>query len=167
MALGFAKIKKGIEKAIDWIVIFSFCVIGIVAIAQIIMRFIFNRPFFWAEEFLRLVFVWVCYMGWTLASRNKSHICITTVVSRFPPMGRKCMETFNSVLVIAFSFFMIWFGIKMAEVGALNKAVTLPVSFAAVYAIVPAANFIILVYQILDIVDIWKNPLPATGETTQ
>jgi TRAP-type C4-dicarboxylate transport system permease small subunit len=52
---------------------------------------------------------------------------------------------------------MIWFGIKMAGVGALNKAVTLPISFTMVYAIVPVTNFIILIYQILDIVDIWKN----------
>jgi C4-dicarboxylate transporter DctQ subunit len=165
MAPGFFKLKKGIEKAIDGIVIFFFCLIGIVAMAQIIMRFIFNRPFFWAEEFLRLVFVWVCYIGWTLASRNKSHICITTVISHLPPIGRKCMETLNAFLVILFSLFMVWFGIKMAEVGALNKAVTLPVSFALVYAIAPAANFIILVYQILDIVDIWKNPQLTPGGT--
>jgi TRAP-type C4-dicarboxylate transport system permease small subunit len=62
---------------------------------------------------------------------------------------------------------MIWFGIKMAEVGALNKAVTLPISVTLVYAIVPITNFIILSYQILDIVDIWKNPALAAGGTAQ
>jgi TRAP-type C4-dicarboxylate transport system permease small subunit len=167
MTEGFVKVKKGIEKVIDWIVIFFFCVIGIVAMVQIIMRFIFNRPFFWAEEFLRLAFVWACYMGWTLASRNKSHISITAVISHLPPIGRKCMETFNALLVMVFSLFMIWFGIKMMEVGAINKAVTLPISFALVYAIAPIANFIILVYQILDIVDVWKNPQSTPGGSVQ
>jgi TRAP-type C4-dicarboxylate transport system permease small subunit len=167
MTAGFGKIKKRIEKVIDWIAIFFFCVIGIIAMAQIIMRYIFNNPFFWSEEFLRLVFVWVCYIGWTLASRNKSHIRIVTVISRLPPMGRKFLETLNSILVILFSIFMIWFGIKMAEVGALNKAVTLPISFTLVYAIVPVSNFIILIYQILDIVDIRKDPKSAAGGITQ
>jgi TRAP-type C4-dicarboxylate transport system permease small subunit len=167
MVSRFSKIKKGIEKVIDWIVIFFFCIIGIVAMAQIIMRFIFNNPFFWSEEFLRLVFVWVCYIGWTLASRNKSHICIVTVISRLPATGLKFLETFNAILVILFSLFMVWFGIKMAEAGALNKAVTLPVSFTLVYAIVPVTNVIILLYQVLDIVDIWKNPALAPEGAAQ
>jgi TRAP-type C4-dicarboxylate transport system permease small subunit len=158
MAAGFTQIKKRVEKVIDWIVISFFCAISIIAMVQIIMRYFFNSPFFWSEELLRLTFIWVCYLGWTLASRNKSHVSITVFISRLPPMGQKIMETFNAFLLILFSVFMIWFGIKMADVGRMTNAVTLPISFALVYAIVPVTNFIILVYQILGIVDVWKNP---------
>jgi TRAP-type C4-dicarboxylate transport system permease small subunit len=125
--------------------------------AQIIMRWIFRNPIVWSEELIRLMYVWICYIGWTMASRNRTHICITALISRLPLSARKVMETFNCFLVILFSVFMVWFGIKMTEVGGRGMAVTLPVNFAVVYVSAPIANFIILLYQILDIVYIWKK----------
>ncbi|MDR2435156.1 MAG: TRAP transporter small permease [Treponema sp.] len=156
----FNRIKQGAEKVIDWIAVLFFVVVFFVALAQIIMRWIFRNPIVWSEELIRLMYVWICYIGWTMASRNKSHICITALISRLPPLGQKIMQTFNCILVIIFSVFMVWFGIKMTEVGGRGMAVTLPINFALVYVSAPIANFIILLYQVLDLVNIWKK-IPA------
>ncbi|MDR0759959.1 MAG: TRAP transporter small permease [Treponema sp.] len=156
----FNRIKQGTEKVIDWIAVLFFVIIFFVAMAQIIMRWAFRNPIVWSEELIRLMFVWICYIGWTMASRTKSHICITALISRLPLFGQKLMQTFNCILVIIFSVFMVWFGIKMTEVGGRGMAVTLPVNFALVYVSAPIANFIILLYQVLDIVNIWKK-IPA------
>ncbi|MDR1059407.1 MAG: TRAP transporter small permease [Treponema sp.] len=157
------RIKQGAEKVIDWIAVLFFTIIFFVAMAQIVMRWIFRNPIVWSEELIRLMYVWICYIGWTMASRNRTHICITAFISRLPPSGQKVMQTFNCVLVILFSVFMVWFGIKMTEVGGRGMAVTLPINFALVYVSAPIANFIILLYQILDIVNIWKET-PAESQ---
>ncbi|MDR0583778.1 MAG: TRAP transporter small permease [Treponema sp.] len=156
-SLFFNRIKQGIEKIIDWAAVLFFTVIFFVAIAQIIMRWIFKNPIVWSEELIRLMFIWICYMGWTMASRNKSHICITTFISRLPAGARKVIQTFNCFLVIVFSVFMVYFGIEMTEVGGRGMAVTLPINFALVYVSAPITNFIIFLYQILEIVHIWKK----------
>jgi C4-dicarboxylate transporter DctQ subunit len=164
VSLNFNRIKRGAEKVIDWIAVLFFVIIFFVAMAQIIMRWIFRNPIVWSEELIRLMYVWICYIGWTMASRNRTHICITAVISRLPPFGQKVMETVNCVLVILFSVFMVWFGIKMTEVGGRGMAVTLPINFSLVYVSAPIANFIILLYQILDILHIWKqNPAEPQG----
>ncbi|MDR2095837.1 MAG: TRAP transporter small permease [Treponema sp.] len=159
-SLLFNRIKQGVEKVIDWIAVLFFIVIFVVAMAQIIMRWIFKNPIVWSEELIRLMFVWICYIGWTMASRNKTHICITALISKLPPLARKIMQTGNCLLVIAFSVFMVYFGIEMTEVGGRGMAVTLPINFSLVYVSAPIANFIILLYQLLDIVNIWKK-IPA------
>jgi TRAP-type C4-dicarboxylate transport system permease small subunit len=156
-----SKIKLGMEKMIDWISVLFFVVIFFVALAQIIMRWVFKNPIIWSEELIRLMFVWICYIGWTIASRNKSHIRITALVSVIPPFPRKILETFNCLLVILFSVFMVYYGIKMTEVGGKGRAVTLPINFALVYGIAPAANFIIMLYQFMEMAHIWKK----TGES--
>jgi TRAP-type C4-dicarboxylate transport system permease small subunit len=158
--LFFNRIKQGVEKAINWIAVLFFIVIFFVAMAQIIMRWVFKNPIVWSEELIRLMFVWICYIGWTMASRNKSHICITALVSKLSPLAQKVMQTFNCFLVILFSVFMVYFGIEMTGVGSRGMAVTLPINFALVYVSAPIANFIILLYQVLDIVTIWKK-IPA------
>lgn len=153
----FGKIKHCLEKCIDWISVIFFIVIFFVALAQIVMRWLFRNPIVWSEELIRLMYVWICYIGWTIASRNKSHIRITALVSVIPPFPRKILETINCVLVILFSLFMVYYGIKMTEIGGRGRAVTLPINFALVYGIAPAANFVILLYQFIDIVHIWKK----------
>jgi TRAP-type C4-dicarboxylate transport system permease small subunit len=156
-SLFFNRIKQGVEKVIDCMAVLFFIVIFFVAMAQIIMRWVFKNPIIWSEELIRLMFVWICYIGWTIASRNKSHICITAFISKLPPFAQKVMRTFNCLLVILFSVFMVYFGIEMTEVGRRGMAVTLPINFALVYVSAPIANFIIFSYQIFDIVNIWKK----------
>jgi TRAP-type C4-dicarboxylate transport system permease small subunit len=151
------------EKIVDWISIVFFSVIALVALAQIIARYCFNSPLFWSEELIRLMYVWICYLGWVLATRNKTHIRITTFIDRLPRGGKKFMAIFNSAMVILFSLFMIWYGIAMIKVGLKGRAVTLPVSFALVYAIVPAANLFIVAYRVMEIMNIVKKP--ANGVT--
>ena len=159
--LFFGKIKHYMEKCVDGIAVLFFTVIFFVAMAQIVMRWMFNSPIIWSEELIRLMYVWLCYLGWTIASRNRTHIKITVLVSAVPPFPRKLLETFNCLLVIFFSLFMVYYGIKMTEVGGRGRAVTLPINFAIVYGIAPAANLIILLYQLLDIINIWKKPEPS------
>lgn len=151
------RFKRGMETVIDWITVTAFIVIFLIAMAQIIMRWVFRNPLVWSEELIRLIFVWICYMGWTIAARNRSHICITALLSRLPPLARKGLETFNSLLLIVFSIFMIRYGIKMAEVGSRSMLVTLPINFSVAYICVPVTNSIILFYQILTITGIWKK----------
>lgn len=164
-SLTFNRIKEGAEKVIDWVAVLFFAIIFFIAMAQIIMRWIFRNPIVWSEELIRLMYVWICYIGWTIASRNRTHICITALVSRIPPFGQKVMQTFNCFLVILFSMFMVYFGIKMTEVGGRGMAVTLPINFALVYVSAPIANFIILFYQVLDIAHIWKKTPPEPQGT--
>jgi TRAP-type C4-dicarboxylate transport system permease small subunit len=152
------RVKQGLEKAINWISIAAFVAIFFVSLTQIILRSIFKTSIIWSEEFVRLVYVWICYLGWTMATKAKAHICITALSSRLSPVAQKALESVNCLLVIAFSVFMVWYGIGMTEVGGRGTAVTLPINFAVVYISVPISNTIILFYQILAFIAIWKKP---------
>jgi len=122
------------------------------------MRWLFKNPIIWSEELIRLMYVWICYLGWTLASRYRTYIRITFISDSLPPIPRKVLATVNCILIIVFSALMVFYGIKMAEIGGRGRAVTLPITFILVYGIVPVTNFIIFMYHITDIVNIWKKP---------
>jgi TRAP-type C4-dicarboxylate transport system permease small subunit len=159
-------LTKGMEKIVNWTGIVFFGVIALVALAQIISRYCFNSPLFWSEELIRLMYVWICYLGWVMATRNKTHIRITTFIDMLPRGGKIFMAIFNCAMVILFSFFMIWYGISMIKIGLKSRAVTLPISFALVYAIVPVANLCILVYKVMELIDIVKNPAIGADESS-
>ena len=159
----FGKLKYFVEKGIDGISILFFVIIFFVALSQITMRWVFRNPIIWSEELIRLMYIWICYMGWTLASRYKTYIRITFLIDSFPPIPKKLIETVNCLLIIVFSAFMVYYGSKMTMIASSGKGITVPISFAFVYVIAPVTNFIILMYQLVEIVSIWKNPASAAG----
>lgn len=146
-----------IVRAIDVLSIVMFIIIFLVAMAQIVMRWVFHNPLTWSEELIRLMFVWICYLGWTMASRKSSHIRITAVVSKLSPTPQKILETFNNIVTILFSIFMVVFGIEMTRRSMNGKAVTMQfINFAMVYGICPASNILIAIYEGIKTVAIWK-----------
>lgn len=153
----FGKLKYYLEKSIDWIAILFFTVIFIVTLSQVLMRGLFRYPIVWAEELVRLMYIWICFIGWTLASRYRTYLRITFLINALPQIFRKLLATINCLLLIIFSVFMVYYGIKMTMIGASGRTVTLPLNFALVYAIVPVTNFIIILYHLMDVVNIWKK----------
>ena len=157
-SLLFNKFKKPLEKCIDVIGVVFFSVVFIFALSQIFFRWVIGRPITWSEELIRMLYVWICYIGWTIASRNRTHIRITFLIDMLPPVFGKIMETINCLLVILFSALMVYWGIRMTYISSFGRAIIIPISFAVVYIIAPTTNFIILLYQLADIASIWKKP---------
>ena len=67
------KITEIVNKCVDWLSVVLFLLIFILALGQIFMRYVLNRPLVWSEELIRYAFVWICYLGWVLGTRNRSH----------------------------------------------------------------------------------------------
>jgi TRAP-type C4-dicarboxylate transport system permease small subunit len=148
------RIKKVMEKAVDWTLVVLFLLIFAVGIAQVVMRAL-NNPLTWSEELVRLVYIWLCFLGWVVATRTGSHISITMILNKLRPFVQKILKTFNCFLVIVFSVFIIYYGYKLAAIGGINRAIVIPVTFAVVYAIAPISNLIIVFYKILELFTIW------------
>jgi len=159
------KMKYYMEKGIDWITILFFTIIFIVALGQIFMRWVVKDPITWSEELIRLMYIWICFIGWTLGSRYRTYIRITFVFNALPPIPQKLLATVNNILLIIFSVLMVYYGSKMTMISSAGHTVTLPINFALVYVIVPVTNLIIILYHLADFVTIWKNPEPKGAES--
>ena len=82
------KVTAAVNKCVDWLSVVLFLIIFILALCQICMRYVLNKPLVWSEELIRYAFVWICYLGWVLGTRNRSHIQITIIVNLLPTMSR-------------------------------------------------------------------------------
>lgn len=82
--------------------------------AQVFLRVVFNEPQAWAEEVGRYLFVWMVYLGATVATVRESHIRVTFLIERLGPWA----ETFSiwlGRLVNLFCFsFVAWFAWQIA-----------------------------------------------------
>lgn len=152
-------VKKVTETAIDWLSIVLLSGIFVLGLAQVIWRWILNNPIVWSEELIQLTYVWICYLGWTIATRKDSHIRITAVLNMLPEGAQKWMQAFCHVLVIVFSVLMIRYGIDLIGVGAKRTAVSFAMNYAVVYVMGPVCNLVIIFYELAGLIEcLTKGP---------
>ena len=152
-------VKRGAETAIDWMSVFLLTGIFVLGIAQVFWRWILHNPIVWSEELIQLTYVWICYLGWTIAERKDSHIRITAVSNTLPKGAQKYLQAFNHILCIVFSVLMVYFGIKLVGAGLKRTAVSFPLNYAVVYVMGPICNGIIILYELAGLVECFtKGP---------
>lgn len=152
-------VRKGAEKAIDCLSVILLSGIFALGIAQVIWRWVLGNPIVWSEELIQLTYVWICYLGWTIAERKDSHIRITNVLNALPVKAQKWVQAFNHILCIVFSVLMVYYGIKLVGAGVKRTAVSFALNFGVVYAMGPICNLVIICYEIAGLIEcLTKGP---------
>ena len=147
------------ETIIDWLSVILLSGIFILGLAQVIWRWILNNPIVWSEELIQLTYVWICYLGWTIAERKDSHIRITAILNMLPKGAQKWVQILCHILCIVFSVLMVYYGIKLVGIGMKRTAVSLALNYGIVYTMGPIANFVIIFYEIAALIECFtKGP---------
>ncbi|WP_162805781.1 TRAP transporter small permease [Sporosarcina sp. PTS2304] len=133
-----------------------FYVMTTIVTVQVILRFVFNSGFSWAEELARFLFVWLMYFSISYATRNNAHIRITFLVDKLNEKAVKVMAVIVDLLFILFAVVIFISAWKICQSVAefQDKAVTLNVSMNILYG----AGFIGFGLMIIRLVQglIWK-----------
>jgi len=153
-------VKKITETAIDWLSVALMIMIFALGLAQVIWRWVLNDPITWSEELIQLTYVWICYLGWAIATRKDAHIRITALMNALPRGAQKWLQIFCHVLTILFSVLMVYYGFKLIGVGMKRTAVSMPwLNYGTVYLMGPLMNIVIICYEIAGIIECFvKGP---------
>lgn len=147
------KVKRVTETLIDWLSVILLTGIFILGLCQVFWRWVLKDPIIWSEELIQLTYVWICYLGWTIAERKDSHIRITAILNMLPKGVQKWMQAFCHVLCIVFSVLMVVYGIKLVGVGMKRTAVSIALNYGLVYVMGPICNLIIIFYEIAGLIE--------------
>ncbi len=122
--------------------------ITLVVTLQIVCRYILQELPPWSEELSRYLFIWANFVGAGVALARSSHVSIDSLVARLPAPVRRKLETVVVILVTAFSLFLLYQGVKTAVAMKGSYSITMHFSMAWVFAALPAAGLIFLLYQL-------------------
>ena len=73
-----------------------------------------NEPQAWAEEVGRFLFIWMVYLGATLATVRESHIRVTFLVDRMGERGEAFSLWLGRFVNLVCFVFVAWFGWQIA-----------------------------------------------------
>ncbi len=151
------KIAHVVERIVNHAAIFLFVIIFSVMLLQIFFRYVLNSPLVWTEELCRYLFIWICFLGWTIALRRKSHIRISFFLERLPFAAQKVITLVFQILIFVFLVQLVRYGVAMTARSFSVPTVTLFFSWAYVYVAAPLSALIMILYSVLDVLEIMRG----------
>jgi TRAP-type transport system small permease protein len=144
-------------RIVDALAIATFTGMFACVLAQVVLRYGFDRPLVWSDELARYLFVWCAFLGWIIAARRRSHLAISVLADRCGPRGRALFGLVASAAAFAFAALLFGYGIQITARNLDVDTVALFFSFALIYAVVPIAAFAVAIYAIVDAIDSWQQ----------
>ena len=128
-----------VEAAFKLMGVILFTVMIIVVFYEIVMRYIFGAPTFWAEPLARNAMIWMVLLGLAIGIRQKENICVDFLADRIAGPARPVIAVIRFLLVLAFAGVMVFYGAKMAMVNMRQTITGLNIPTGWVQVVVPIA----------------------------
>lgn len=128
----YSSILSKIKYAETILAVMMFGFIVSIIAAQIFVRYLFGKPFPWAEELASLLLIYLTFLTADIVYKEKGHIAIDYFVNFLPPRVRSAMAFCVYLLIGVFLIYMIPQCITLLKLqsGHISTAVvTLPKSF--------------------------------------
>lgn len=91
----------------------AFSAIVILTISQIFFRFVLDSPLIWSEELVRLLVVWMTFIGAAVICWDGRHLSVDVVFVRLPGKVRRALRIFNCTVALGFLSILVWYSIPL------------------------------------------------------
>lgn len=102
-----------LDRAEEFVAVGLLAVLGLLLGAQVLMRFAFGLGYGWMEEIVRMLFIWVIFLGAVVAMRTNLHIRVEAGLMLFPARWRPALAWLGDLILFAFCIAMAWYGAQL------------------------------------------------------
>lgn len=120
----------------------------VIIFSQVLARYVFQYSLTWSEELGRYIFVWMTFLGMTVAYRAGAHVALDIICAALKGYSRKTLETINDLLVIALSSAIFYSGLNLFFLGMRQKSPALKIPMQYVYIVVPISGLLLLFFAL-------------------
>lgn len=161
------KIRSVMDKILGFICAFIFGAMVVIGTYQIVARYFFNSPSTISEELLTYSFTWMALFSSALVFGKRDHMRMGFIADKLTGTKRMVLEVIIELLICVFTAVVVVYGgISITDLALAQVTASLGISMGAVYTVIPICGVIILIYNVLNIVDIIrsKGDMPDKAE---
>lgn len=149
------KIRKGIDLVLSWVCAALFALMVIVGTYQIVVRYFFNSPSTVSEELLTYSFTWMALLASAYVFGKRDHMRMGFIADKLTGTPRKVLEIIIEILIMFLAgSVMVYGGWNIMGLTMTQVTASLGVPMGVIYTVVPLSGILIVIYSILNIVDL-------------
>lgn len=125
-------------------------VFTLVLLANVISRYLFDAPLFFAEELALLLLVWMGYLAVSYSVYRREQIGMGLVVDTLSEKNKRLVAIVVDLILIAISVILLWAALQWLQSSSIffQRAVTLNVPKWPFYLVIPLFWLLMLVHLI-------------------
>ena len=149
------KIREGIDLVLSWACAALFALMVIVETYQIVVRYFFNSPSTVSEELLTYSFTWMALLASAYVFGKRDHMRMGFIADKLTGTPRKVLEIIIEILIMFLAgSVMVYGGWNIMGLTMTQVTASLGVPMGVIYTVVPLSGILIVIYSILNIVDL-------------
>lgn len=146
-----SSIRRGMDRTVDLICIALLVAMVVVVVAQVIWRYLLGAALPWSEELARFLFIWITFLGASIASRRAAHIGMDSLVKLLNPRWQRYAGIAGDLVVALFLVVMVVSGWGLTKATTDQPSPALDLSMSWVYLSIPLGGIAMLVVLLGDI----------------
>lgn len=155
---GLHQLRSGLDKVLGGATIFLFALMLIVGTYQIVVRYFFNSPSTVSEELLTYSFTWMSLLAAAYVFGKRDHMRMSFLADKVQGSRKLALEVGIECLVFLFAaVVMVYGGVEITKLTMSQITASLRVPMGYVYLVVPVSGLVIMIYNVLNIVDLVKG----------
>ncbi|MDD5015704.1 MAG: TRAP transporter small permease [Atribacterota bacterium] len=150
------KIAGIFDYITQWVVACFLGVTVLVLCTQVFFRYVLGSSITWAEELARYSFIWVVFLGASIALKRAELVGVSVFVSHMPLHLSKIVIIISNLIILAFLLIVIIYAIIFCKLnwGQVSPAMRIPMTYP--YLAIPIGCSLMLFYTVNVIYNISK-----------
>ena len=152
------KIRKVIDVVLSYACAFLFALMVVVGTYQIVTRYFFNSPSTISEELLTYSFTWMALLSSALVFGKRDHMRMGFIADKLTGTPKKVLEIVIELMILVFTAgVMVWGGYTIMQLSMTQITASLGIPMGIVYIVLPLSGVLIVIYSVLNIIDLAKG----------
>jgi TRAP-type C4-dicarboxylate transport system permease small subunit len=139
------------EHIEEWILIFTYTAMLIIASAQVFFRYVINLSISWSQDLLTYMLIWSVFIGISLAVKKRKHIKVELAFVILPEKAQFFLKIFSNLVFMVFCGVFSYFSmIKVYKLIFVNPQISesTGLSMWLIQIAVPI-GFILSIYRLI------------------
>ena len=149
------KIKAGIMRVLSIVIIFLFAFMTVIGTYQIVTRYFFNKPSTVSEELLTYSFTWMALLASAYVFGKRDHMRMGFLADKLTGPARKVLELCIDALTFALAAVVLVYG-------GISASLRVPMGY--IYVIVPVTGVLIMIFSVMNAIQVSKKNFDEKGE---
>lgn len=147
--------RGGIDKVLSAACSILFVAMVVIGTFQIVTRYFFNAPSTMSEELLTYSFTWMALLAAAYVFGKRDHMRMGFLADKLTGKKKFVLEIAIEVLIFAFAAaVLVYGGLSITKLTMAQTTASLGIPMGYVYTIIPIAGVLILIYSVLNIIDL-------------
>ncbi len=123
-----------VEKVVSVLILVALVVI---VLLQIFNRFVFKQPLTWSEEFARIIFTFLVFVGISLATKINAHFGLDFIYRKFKGKTKYIIDILVFLLIITFVITLFFTSFFLVKNSINQKSSSMQINIGLIYLIMP------------------------------